>query len=73
MELINEEDNCAFRALHFSQDSFQAGRNLVSVFCMINQSIETETEQAFVTQTFGDFAVSNSLRQTLGNCGDAGP
>src|SRR5439155_21016470 len=39
----------------------------------VNQSIDTETEQAFIPQTLRNVAVSNSLCQTVGDFGNPGP
>ena len=73
MQLINEKNYRAFRIVHFSQDSLQASRNLIAVFGTVNQSIDTETEQAFIPQTLRNVAVSNSLCQTVGDFGNPGP
>ena len=65
MQLVDKEDDSAFSANNFFEDSFQAFLELAAKLGTRDQRAKIECDHLFICQRFGDIAAHDALGQSL--------
>jgi hypothetical protein len=69
VHLVDEQDDLAFRALHFVEHGLEAFLELAAILRARDQRAHVERHQAAVLEAVGHVAIGDAQREAFGNRG----